>query len=75
MLIIAKQFASKEPITEPLIKQCCGIAHLIIGDYLVDNTQGSTHYHVYAMNPKPKWAKDKQPVKRFGAHWFYNNIE
>ena len=59
------------PITDPGQRECIGIAHLITGDYLRDNTQGSNHYHTAALTPRPSWAKGHTPAVQVGAHVFY----
>lgn len=74
VLQIAKAFAAKQPVTDPQVRQCVLVAHGVIDGYLVDNTRNATHYHTYAMNPKPSWAEGQKPVVRLGAHWFYAGI-
>jgi spore germination cell wall hydrolase CwlJ-like protein len=74
VLALAKQFASKTEITDPRIKQCVGVATLLMADgYLTDNTHNSTHYVVYTLSPE--WAKGHKPAVRLGAHHFYNTVK
>lgn len=74
LLGLMRQFAAGTPITDPGVRECIGIAHLTIGDYLRDNTKGSTHYCVATMTPRPKWAKGLTPTVQVGSHTFYNNV-
>lgn len=74
LLGVMQQFAAGTPITDPGLRECIGIAHLAMGDYLRDNTTGSTHYHVATMTPRPKWAKGHVPVVQVGNHSFYRDI-
>lgn len=75
LLGLMQQFAKGGPITEPSARECIGIAHLAIGDYLRDNTKGSMHYHTATMSPRPKWTKGKAPTIQVGRHVFYQGIE
>lgn len=72
---IAKQFASKQPVTDPLIRQCVLVAHGIVGDYLVSNVGAATHYHTVSLTQKPKWAEGHTPVKKIASHYFYAGIK
>jgi len=74
-LSLMQLFAAKTAVTDPGQRECIGIAHLVTGDYLRDNTQGSTHYHVATMVPRPAWAKGHAPVTQCGNHVFYNDIK
>lgn len=67
--------AAGTPITDPSQRECIGIAHLVIGEYLRDNTKGSTHYHTATLAPRPKWAKGQVPVIQAGNHSFYAGIQ
>ena len=40
-----------------------------------DNTQGSTHYHVATMVPRPAWAKGVTPTIQIGSHTFYAGVK
>jgi hypothetical protein len=74
LVTLLQQFVAKTPITDPAVRECIGIAHLIMGDYLRDNTHGATHYHVATMTPRPKWAKGHTPAIQISAHVFYVGI-
>lgn len=75
LLGVMQQFAAGTPITDPGLRECIGIAHLAMGDYLRDNTKGSTHYHAAVMTPRPTWAKGHTPVIQCGNHVFYNTVK
>jgi len=75
LLGLMQQFSAGTPITDPAVRECIGIAHLAIGDYLRDNTKGSTHYIVATMTPRPKWAQGHTPVIQVGNHSFYRDIK
>jgi N-acetylmuramoyl-L-alanine amidase len=74
LLSVMQQFASGQAIVDPSLRECIGIAHLVIGDYLRDNTKGSTHYHVATLTPRPSWVRGKSPALQVGRHVLYNNI-
>jgi len=71
LLSLMQQFAAKTPITDPGVRECIGIAHLLLGDYLRDNTKGGNHYHTATLTPRPKWAREETPLTQVGAHVFY----
>ncbi len=48
---------------------CKRVARRAICGYLKDVTDGSTHYHTKAVNPK--WSLDKAPEVVIGNHLFY----
>lgn len=75
LLTVMQQFAAGTPITDPGLRECIGIAHLAMGDYLRDNTKGSYHYHTATLSPRPKWAKGHTPVVQVGSHVFYSDIK
>lgn len=75
VLGLMRQFAAGTPITDPSVRECIGIAHLTIGDYLRDNTKGSRHYCVATMTPRPKWAKGLTPTVQQGNHVFYSDVK
>lgn len=52
--------------------KCFEIALKVLGKKHVDTTEGSMHYHHKCVNPY--WAKGHIPVKRIGAHLFYNDV-
>jgi len=75
VLALVKQFAAKEAITDPGARECIGVAHLLLGDYLRDLTKGSTHYHSALMQPRPKWAQNVVPTCQIASHVFYAGIK
>lgn len=75
LLSLMEQFAAKKEITDPGARECIGIAHLVMGNYLRDNTKGSFHYHVATMTPRPKWAMGHAPVTQCAKHVFYNDVK
>lgn len=75
LLGLMQLFAAGTPITEPSQRECIGIAHLVIGEYLRDNTKGATHYVVATMTPRPKWARGHVPLIQIGSHSFYAGIK
>lgn len=75
LLSVMKQFAGGETITEPGLRECIGIAHLTLGNYLRDNVKGSFHYHTATLTPRPKWAKGKVPAVQVASHVFYNDVK
>lgn len=72
---LMQQFAEGTPITDPGVRECIGIAHLTLGDYLRDNTKGATHYTVATLTPRPKWAQGLTPVIQVGGHSFYRDVK
>lgn len=74
LLGLMQQFAAGTPITEPAARECIGLAHLVIGNYLRDNTKGSTHYHTAALMPRPSWTKGQAPIVQIGRHVFYRDV-
>lgn len=54
--------------------KCFEIALKVLAGKHQDTTFGSRHYHHYAMDPYPFWARGHTPVKRIGAHVFYNDV-
>lgn len=50
--------------------ECLQIAHLAVGDALVDITDGATHYYERHL-PEPKWANGKTPTITIGDHIFF----
>lgn len=75
LLALMQQFVKGEPITDPGVRECIGIAHLITGDYVRDNTKGSTHYHTATLTPRPAWARNVTPAVQVAAHVFYNDVK
>lgn len=74
LLSLMRQFADGKAIEEAGARECIGVAHLIIGNYLRDNTKSSCHYHTATLTPRPKWAKGHAPVIQVGRHVFYSDI-
>ena len=74
LLILMQLFAAKTAVTDPGMRECIGIAHLVTGEYLRDNTKGSTHYHVATMVPRPAWAQGLTPTYQIGSHTFYAGV-
>ena len=72
---LMQSFIAGTPITDPGQRECIGIAHLTIGDYLRDNTKGSMHYHTATMTPRPKWSKGHVPAVQVGNHVFYSTVK
>ena len=50
-----------------------GIVKQVVDNEIPDNTNGSTHYH--RTDVPHDWANGKQPVKVFGQHSFYGDID
>ncbi len=59
--------------------ECITVAKMALAGLCIDNTQGSTHYHVTSIGFPPSWKgngePDKEPVVIIGSHSFYNNIK
>lgn len=71
----AQLLAGGQPVTDVKVRECAWVAHGVIGDYARDVTNGSTHYHVATMTPRPAWAQDHVPTKQIGSHVFYSGIK
>lgn len=74
VVAFAQKLASGLQITNERERQCVWVAHGIIGDFVIDVTQGSTHYMTATLVPRPEWAQGHTPVVQIGAHAFYNNV-
>jgi N-acetylmuramoyl-L-alanine amidase len=65
--------------TDVHFAECIVVAKAAIAGCLVDNTKGSTHYHVSSMGFPPSWrAKgedDHEPAVIIGKHSFYNTVK
>lgn len=59
-------------ISNPQFKTAVEIASGVINGELDDNTNGATHYHTMAVNPK--WKNPDKEVARIGGHIFYRGI-
>jgi N-acetylmuramoyl-L-alanine amidase len=58
-------------VTDARYKECAWIATGIVNDWCRDVTNGSDHYHVAGMNPRPSWAQRFTPIKQVAKHVFY----
>lgn len=74
VLQFAERLVSGQAITDPKERQCIWVAHGVIGDYVLDITKNSTHYHVATQAPRPKWARGLSPVIQCGGHSYYTNV-
>jgi hypothetical protein len=75
VLAFAEKLAGKKQITNELERQCVWIATGIVGDYVIDQTKGSTHYHTRNLNPRPAWAMGHAPVVQIAGHVFFNDVK
>ncbi len=76
---MSRRLANGDEIHDPIVRECGWIAHGIIGQWLRDNVNGSTHYFSpSAMKPPgrvPGWAQGKTPTAVVGDHWFYARVK
>jgi len=70
----AERLISGQPITAANERQCIWVAHGIVGNYAIDPTKGSNHYHTATMTPRPTWAKGHTPAVQVGGHSFYATV-
>lgn len=75
VLGLMRQFVEGKQITDLGARECIGIAQLMVGDYLRDNTKGSVHYHAVKMQPRPSWAMGHTPAVQIGGHVFYATVK
>lgn len=75
VLAFAERLAAKAHITNDLERQCVWVAYGVVGDYAIDVTKGSNHYHTAALTPRPKWALGHDPAFQIGRHVFYNDVK
>lgn len=75
MLALMGSFVNKAQIIDAGARECVGVAQLMLGDYLRDNTKGSTHYHTFKLHPRPKWTNGIAPVVQIGGHLFYAGVK
>jgi len=65
--------------TEPYFAECIVVAKLAIAGLLIDNTKGSTHYHVLSMGFPTPWLRPgdtiPKPAVIIGKHAFYNTVK
>lgn len=71
----AGKLAGGTQITNERERQCVWVAHGITGDFVIDVTQGSTHYHTATLQPRPNWAMGHVPVVQIGGHVFFNDVQ
>lgn len=78
VLLAAQSMLNGQLPDDPVLRQCAWVAQGIIGRWIIDITQGATHYFApSAMKPVgavPKWAVHKQPVASIGDHLFFAGI-
>lgn len=74
VLAFAKKLQDGTQITNARERQCVWIAHGIVGDYVIDATKGSTHYHTLATIPRPTWTNGHPPTVQIASHVFYANV-
>lgn len=69
---------SRRPKNKKAWKRSLEIAETVLLKFeairRIDPTGGATHFHASNMNPKPKWARGKQPSIIIGEHIFYVGI-
>ena len=75
LLSLMQSFADGKQITDLGARECVGIAQLMLGDYLRDNTKGAVHYHAKSMQPRPVWAVGHAPSAQIGNHLFYSTVK
>jgi hypothetical protein len=71
---IANRLVNDEKPEDAVLRECLWIAHGMIGEWIQDTVKHATHYHTASMNPKPYWARDREPVCTVGGHCFYVGI-
>lgn len=74
LLTLMQAFAGGKQITDLAQRECIGIAQMMLGDYLRDNTHGALHYHALKMQPRPAWAMGHAPSAQIGSHIFYATV-
>ena len=74
LLDLMRQLVAGTPITDPGVRECIGIATLLLGNYLRDNVKGSTHYHTSTLAPRPAWAKGVTPTIQVQGLVFYAGL-
>ena len=72
---LMQQFVDGSQIVDLGARECIGIAHLMLQDYLRDNVKGSTHYHTFKLIPRPEWTQGESPACQQGNHLFYNTVK
>lgn len=71
---LMQAFVDGKQITDLGARECVGLATLMLGDYLRDNTKGSTHYHTVKLQPRPSWAMGHTPSAQISGHLFYSDV-
>lgn len=74
VLQLMQQFVAGTQITDLGARECVGIAQLMLGDYLRDQTKGAVHYHALKQQPRPAWAMGHTPCVQISGHLFYNDV-
>lgn len=75
VLALMQDFVGGKQITDLGARECIGIATLMLGDYLRDNTKGGLHYHTAKMQPRPVWARGETPSAQIASHLFYSSVK
>lgn len=74
LLVLMHMFVDGKQITDLAARECIGIAQLMLGDYLRDNTKGALHYHTKHLKPRPSWALGHEISAAIGNHLFYSTV-
>lgn len=75
LLKLMEQFIAGKQITDLAVRECIGIAQLMLGDYLRDHVKGAVHYHALSKDgSRPDWALGQTPCAQHGTHVFYNTV-
>jgi N-acetylmuramoyl-L-alanine amidase len=72
---LMQQFVEGKQITDLAARECIGITHLMLNDYLRDATKGAVHYHTAKLQPRPAWAMGHVPSAQIGSHLFYSTVK
>ncbi len=76
VVALVRQFAQKQTITDPVVRELTYLVHGIVHDgWLRDTTKGATHYHVATMQPRPQWAQAQTPTCQRASHVFYAGVK
>lgn len=75
VVAFAEKLANKTQIINAQERQCVWIALGIVGDYVIDPTKASTHYHTRNLVPRPAWTKGEAPAVQISNHVFYNSVK
>lgn len=74
VVAFATRLIGGKQITAAIERQCVWVAHGIVGDFVMDPTKASTHYHAATMEPRPAWAQGHAPAVQISKHVFYNSV-